>query len=78
MKKTEKNRKTTVINYYRTLDRKQKGQFKTLVMERTEWAESTFGYKFGDEKGRKKMTKLELEAIELIIDNLKSGKITWN
>ena len=73
MKKTEKSRKITVINYYRLLDRKQKSQLKAQVIDRTGWAEPTFGYKMREQN----FTKLELEAIELIITDFKTGKLKW-
>lgn len=74
MEKTEKKRKTTVISYYRLLEFKQKSVFKNRVIEITGWSEPTFSYKMREQN----LTKLELEALEQIIIDFKTGKLTWN
>jgi hypothetical protein len=73
MTKQEIKKKTTVISYYRLLETKQKSLFKQTVIDKTGWSIPTFSYKFRE----KNFTKLELEAVESIIDDFKTGKLQW-
>lgn len=72
--KTEKKRKTTVISYYRALKHKQKSQIKKVIMDVCGWSESTFHYKMENSN----FEKLEIEAVEKIITDYKTGVRLWN
>lgn len=72
--KQKKKRKITVISYYRLLKLKQKSQLKKIIMETCDWSESTFHYKMENQN----FEKLEIEAIEKIISEFKTGVRVWN